>query len=144
MAYAQPFEGAIETMKALVEEGHHLTIVSHRSLRPYAGPSYNLHEAARDWVYKRLRSAGLFLDEGRGHEGSNIYFLETRQAKIAKITEIGCDIFVDDLPEIIFSPDFPSTTVGVLFRPDDKGASEYCKHHISAWHQLHTLLAQVL
>ena len=143
MACAQPFEGAIETMQALTREGHELMIVSHRSLRPYAGPSYNLHEAARDWVYKRLRSTGLFLEEVRGHEASNIYFLETREAKIAKIAEMGCDVFLDDLPEIIFSPDFPTTTVGILFRPGGKGNNEDCEHHISAWHQLRTLLAQV-
>ena len=111
LQHAQPFPQAIETMLALQEQGHELVIVSHRSLRPYAGPAYDLHAAARDWVRERLESQGLFKD---GH----VYFHETREAKIAAIGSLGCDVFLDDLPEVLGDAWFPTKTQGILFDPE--------------------------
>ena len=134
MRYAEPFEGAIETMTQLTTCGHEMVIVSHRSLKPYAGPSYNLHQAARQWIETCLQNHGLFTD-GR------IYFLETREAKIATINYLGCDVFLDDLPEVLDTPSFPIDTLGVLFNPVADETQRVAKRTtISRWHQLPNLL----
>jgi len=134
MRYAQPFEGAIETMQALAAQGHQLVIVSHRSLRPYAGPPHDLHAAARSWVRTRLQSAGLFADEA-------VNFLETREAKVATIAHLGCDVFLDDLPEVLGAPGFPERTAGILFDPAGEAAAQPGQRCIATWTQLPGVVA---
>jgi len=136
MRYAQPFEGAITTMQQLVAEGHELLIISHRSRRPYAGPPHDLHAAARNWVDKRLQSAGLFVE---GNESVN--FLETRQDKVARIAELGCQAFLDDLPEVLGDPGFPASATGILFDPSSVTPTQEGQLSISAWSKLSTVLA---
>jgi hypothetical protein len=144
MAYAQPFQGAIETMQALLEEGHQLMIVSHRSRRPYAGPPHDLHVAASEWISQRLQSAGLFLKDGHDPTGSTtVNFLETRDAKVTRIGELGCEVFVDDLQEVLDDPTFPENTVGVLFAPCCQATHLRVDYCISTWQELPGLIAKL-
>jgi hypothetical protein len=139
MRYADPFDGAISTMQELVADGHQLVIVSHRSLHPYAGPQYNLHAAACNWVAERLQTRGLF----QGVNANNaVNFLETREAKLATITRLGCAAFLDDLPEILDAPEFPVETTGILFDPSGELPDEKRNLRIHAWTQMPTLLVQ--
>ena len=135
MRYAQPFEGAIATMQQLVAEGHELVIISHRSRRPYAGPPHDLHAAARGWVADRLQGSGLF--GGVGDEAC-VHFLETRDQKVEMITQLCCQAFLDDLPEVLSAPGFPAASAGILFDPaGDSGAcDESGPIRISSWVQL--------
>lgn len=136
MCHAQAFSGAIETLQRLKTEGHRLVIVSHRSRHPYAGPCHDLHAAARQWVSARLQPAGLFTDDA-------VHFLETRQEKIATIVRLGCDLFLDDLPEVLSAPDFPARKAGVLFDPTGQQSSPPGCARISAWAQLPDLLSRL-
>ena len=47
---AKPFDGVVETMKKLIDQGHHLYIVSHKTKFPYSGRKYDLHEYAKQWL----------------------------------------------------------------------------------------------
>jgi len=40
------------------------------------------------------------------------------EAKLARIAGQCCDMFIDDLPEVLASPRFPAATRGILFDPD--------------------------
>ncbi len=111
MAYAEPFEQALETMQVLKHMGHSLCIVSHRTLRPYAGPVYDLHAAARAWVDDWLANSGLIANE-------MVHFHETRGQKIAAIRDLGCNAFLDDLPEVLEDENFPSACRAILFCPE--------------------------
>ena len=113
MQYAEVYQGALETMLLLSAEGHELFIISHRSKTPYAGPSYDLHEAARCWVKQRLQSHGLFSKD-------QVYFLESKNEKVRMIGMLGCELFLDDLPEVLEDADFPLSTRGILFAPDSR------------------------
>lgn len=128
MRYAKPFEGAIDAMQQLVVAGHDLMIISHRSSRPYTGPPYDLHEAARDWITENLGSNGLFKGET-----SSINFLETRKEKLACIFDLDCQVFIDDLPEVLQEQDFPATTLGILFDPSAASLSHSMHTRISKW-----------
>jgi hypothetical protein len=141
MRHAQPFSGAIETLQILKDAGHSLVIVSHRSRHPYAGPAYDLHEAAREWVAERLLSVGLFGDD---EAGNAVHFMETRDAKVAAMAQLGCTVFLDDLPEVLDAPGFPSNTARILFDPANEMPRQRGRHHISAWTQLPELLMQLL
>jgi hypothetical protein len=136
MRYAEPFDGAIATMQQLLAEGHELVIISHRSRRPYAGEPHDLHAAARNWVAERLKSTGLFAEAN-----GRMNFLETRQEKVARIAELACQAFLDDLPEVLGDSAFPVSTAGILFDPSGGSATPECHHRISAWPELGEMLA---
>lgn len=136
MRYAHPFDGAVETMQKLVASGIELVIISHRSRRPYAGPPHDLHEAARGWVDKRLKSIGLFNDNN-----SMVNFLETREEKVTCISDLGCHAFIDDLPEVLQAPGFPSQTVGILFDPSGSSQAPSECSVITAWPELLEVLS---
>jgi hypothetical protein len=136
MRYAQAYEGAIETMLELSTLSHELFIVSHRSKKPYAGPPHDLHAAARAWLKETVQSHGLFTND-------QVFFLESRDEKVQMIKELGCDIFLDDLPEVLEATEFPMTTRGILFAPDEPKKKALTKHvTISQWTSLPALIKQ--
>jgi hypothetical protein len=144
MVHALPFEGAIETMQALVKEGHQLSIVSHRSRRPYAGTPHDLHAAAKEWISQHLQTSGLFtVDGSQTARNSMVNFLETRDAKVGRIAELELQLFIDDLPEVLEAENFPKTTVGVLFCPGRDYINQPRFRTITAWHELHNLLTNL-
>jgi hypothetical protein len=121
-------------MQALRANGHEMFIVSHRSKTPYAGPQYDLHAAARAWLKVTIQSQGLFDD-------NQVFFLETRDQKVRMIKELGCELFLDDLPEVLEATEFPESTQGILFAPGEakeKTATHYTT--ISQWTNLPALL----
>jgi hypothetical protein len=140
MRHAEPYKYAIPVMRDIVEAGHQLVIVSHRSRRPYAGPPHDLHAAAVSWVADRLQRFGLF---GDINASTSVYFLETRDAKVATIGKLGCSVFVDDLPEVLEAPGFPDSTAAVLFDPLGEFAKHPSRHMIRTWSQLPALLEEL-
>jgi hypothetical protein len=129
MRYAEPFEGALAAIVALQASGHILFIISHRTLYPYAGPKHNLHEAAQGWVAQRLHSRGLL-------ERSAVHFFEAREQKIAAIGRLGCDIFLDDLHEVLADPLFPPSTEKLWFNPHGGTAAPEGLVPVRTWREL--------
>lgn len=97
---AEPFPGVLDFMRQAVDFGWELCVVSHKTRHPVIGEEWNLHQFASDW----LKCKGFFQD---CLVPSQVYFETTREAKIARIEALGCQIFVDDLPEVFLEPDFP-------------------------------------
>lgn len=94
---ASPTTNVCLVIKKLIHIGFDVNIVSHKSLFPYRGPKYNLHKSAMLWLEKNN-----FFDDGKvGLKKNNVYFNLTKEEKINKINNIGCDYFIDDLPEIL-------------------------------------------
>ncbi len=135
MAYAEPFEQALETMQALKHMGHSLCIVSHRSLRPYAGPAYDLHEAARAWVDEWLANSGHI-------ENEMVHFHETRVQKIAAVGNLGCEAFLDDLPEVLEDEQFPNTCWAILFDPE-RSHTQSKSQRLGHWGEFPDLLSNL-
>ena len=133
MTFADPFAQALEVMQTLKDMGHSLSIVSHRSLRPYAGPAYDLHAAARGWVQERLACTGLVQNE-------SVFFYETREQKIAAVSTMGCEVFLDDLPEVLADAHFPQSCQAILFDPEKSHMqSEHTR--IAHWSELPSLIS---
>lgn len=109
MDLAVPYPGSRAFMKAAAAAGIELFIVSHKTKAPYAGPRYDLHAAAWEW----LEARGILDVIPR----TRVHFELTKEAKLARITAIGCNAFVDDLPEFLAEPAFPAATRPILFDP---------------------------
>jgi hypothetical protein len=113
MSEAEAYPGVIQAMRRLKRAGHTLAIVSHKTKHPYLGKQYDLHAAARDWITQSLHENGEPLIPMQ-----HIFFELTKDQKIARIRDFGCEAFIDDLPEILLSPIFPSEVTRYLFDPE--------------------------
>lgn len=133
MQHAQPFAGCLDTLRGLTAKGHAFCIVSHRSARPYAGPAYDLHDYARQWVASYLLDDGLI-------KADAVFFYETRQEKVAQIAKLDCTLFLDDLPEVFAEPGFPHATQPILFDSEKRAKTD---GHYWVAHDWRTLLSLV-
>lgn len=113
MAEAEAYNGAIDFIRKAKQAGHTLAIMSHKTRYPFMGPQYDLHVAASDWI-----SQNLLCNDEDLIPHSQIFFELTKQEKIARIAEFECDVFIDDLPEILLFEGFPATTKRLLFDPE--------------------------
>ncbi|MBF0391191.1 MAG: haloacid dehalogenase-like hydrolase [Alphaproteobacteria bacterium] len=106
MAEAEAYDGVLDTLAWAREAGLTLFVISHKTRHPFRGPAYDLHAAARGWVERVL--------------GPSIpaFFEPTKDEKLARIAACGCDLFIDDLPEILRAPGFPAATRPILFDPE--------------------------
>ena len=113
MGEALAYPGVIDFLKHANQAGHQLAIVSHKTRFPFLGEQYDLHSAARAWVKSNLYEDGkALIPEDR------VFFELTKTDKMNRARALGCDVFIDDLPEILLSPEFPSPTRRVLFDPE--------------------------
>ncbi|MBF0126780.1 MAG: hypothetical protein HQM02_06165 [Magnetococcales bacterium] len=92
-----------------------LFIVSHKTrfATGDAARRCDLRQAAGAW----MTSQGFFADPGFSLVPKNLHFAATRQEKVAKIKQLHCDCFIDDLPEVFNEPGFPPTTRKLLIDP---------------------------
>ncbi len=106
---AKPYPGAFEAIGRFISRGAAVCIVSHKTRRGHFDPNgVDLWLAAQDWLTANgLNEAGLTLGE--------VHFLETREEKLRRIADLGCDVFIDDLPEVLLHPDFPQGAMPIWF-----------------------------
>lgn len=108
LSQARPFAGALDFLKRFP---HKVVVVSHKTLRPFRGPAHDLHAYARQWLR----------DQGLGDVQA--YFEVTKEEKLARIGELGCTHFLDDLPEILGHRLFPAGVKRLLFDPQGEHES---------------------
>lgn len=113
MGEATPYAGVISFFRFAQARGHQIIIISHKTRHPFLGPRYDLHEAASAWIRSNIRHGDKQLITM-----DSVFFELTKEEKIARITSLGCDYFIDDLPEILDEEGFPDTTIPILFNPD--------------------------
>jgi hypothetical protein len=113
MNEAEAYPGLFEALNILLASGHELFIVSHKTKYPFVGKKYDLHTAASNWISENLQIATQILIKNE-----NIFFELTKEKKIERIAALNCDVFIDDLPEILLADQFPTKTLKVLFDPE--------------------------
>jgi hypothetical protein len=114
MQEAEPFSGVLNFIQKSKESGHQLCIISHKTQFPFLGPKYDLHLSAIEWIQTKLCSKTgepLFLE-------NEYFFKVSKDEKVKQIKDCGCDIYVDDLPEILMNDLFPKSTIKFLFDPE--------------------------
>ncbi|MCB9554711.1 MAG: hypothetical protein H6707_01325 [Deltaproteobacteria bacterium] len=106
---AQPADGAVDFLRHCVERSVRVVLISHKTQHAAADRSLDLRQAALDWL------AEWSLD--RWFTEDNVYFCCTRQQKLRRIADQACDVFIDDLRELLNDGDFPPSTRGIWFCP---------------------------
>ncbi|MDA1192367.1 MAG: hypothetical protein O3A46_11890 [Candidatus Poribacteria bacterium] len=141
MKDAVPFPGVLSCFVQWRELGWDAQIISHRSRYPYEGPPHDLHEVAWGW----LDAHGLLDPKRGGVSRDGIHLAETKREKMARIEETRREYFVDDLPEFLCDPEFPSGVKRVLFDPDGlsdaSGESGEPLMRVRTWERLTDILS---
>lgn len=89
-----------------------LFIVSHKTeFGHFDEKRISLRDASRAW----LREQGFFGEDSPRIPETNVFFETTREEKIERIKALQCTHFIDDLPEVLDHPMFPSDTKRFLF-----------------------------
>lgn len=91
-------------------------IISHKTEYPARGPAVNLQKAAWKWLEDRKFFAPAVFGLTKG----DVFFEVFRGKKLERIASTGCDIFIDDLPEVFNDPTFPKGVLKVMYDPADR------------------------
>lgn len=94
---AEIYEGVKEALKFLLKNNIKIKIISHKTQYPYMGKKVDLRLSAKKWIEKELLNEISCINFSE----ADIFFENTINEKVNKIEELGCDIYVDDLPEIL-------------------------------------------
>lgn len=102
LAFAQPAAGLLDFLKLCAILNIHVCIVSHKtSHTPGEFGARDLRAPAVDWLREYGIAPGFVRVE-------DVHFCSTREEKVQRISAIDCQIFVDDLIEVLDHPDFPT------------------------------------
>jgi hypothetical protein len=113
---AAMFDGVEAFLRRCKQENVPVVIVSHKTEFGHHDPErVNLRQAALEW----MTAQGFFREGGYAIPPENVYFEGTRQEKIARITQLGCSHFIDDLEEVLTDPGFPDEVERILFSEGD-------------------------
>ena len=127
---AVPFPGAREFVARCAREGVATFIVSHKTRFGHFDPArVDLREAARGW----LDAQGVLQTIPAGH----LYFEDDRGHKIARIAELGCTHFIDDLEEVFADPNFPAGVRRILIA---ESGAESCDTLCGDWQDVATAI----
>ena len=137
MMEALPFPGALECLARLAAFGIKILVISHKTRTPYLGPDYDLHGAAWQW----LEENGFFDRARIGLNREDISFELTKQAKLERISRLGCTHFIDDLPEFLSDPSFPASVSRILFDPNHRLTDQDGILRVTSWPEIEQLLA---
>jgi hypothetical protein len=96
-------------------------IVSHKTVLAHHDPlNTNLRDSALAWMNQQ----GFFDKTGFGLDPGQVFFEDTREAKVRRIGALDCRIFIDDLPEVLGHPDMPAACRKILFATQHPGPFE--------------------
>ena len=119
--HAELYEGAAEFLRRCRQGGWPVYIVSHKTVLAHHDPRQtNLRESALAWMKRQ----GFFAKNGCGLAETHVYFEDTREAKVRRIGDLDCQIFVDDLPEVLGHAGMPAACRKILFRTEHSGPFE--------------------
>jgi hypothetical protein len=113
MKHVALYDGLEAALARLGDAGHDLFVVSHKTRTPFAGPAYDLHAHAHEFL-ARYRMIGGRLSRER------VFFEVTKEDKVARAHALACDVFIDDLPEILAMEGFPPGARKILFDPEGR------------------------
>ena len=116
MDLVSPYPGFADFVAAARQAGHDLFIVSHKTKHPILGPQHDMHAAARGFLSDR----GLMGSGETQIASDRVFFELTKDKKVARAKALACEVFIDDLPEILAMNGFPVGMHKVLFDPENQ------------------------
>ncbi len=133
--HAKLFSGVFRFLWRCRQRGWETIVVSHKTEHGhFDSKKILLRDAARKFLY----SCHVF----GSHEEDlldEIKFEPTREQKIQAINDFQCDVFIDDLPEILEHRNFPLSTKRILFDSSNQSKTNRLER-VRSWDDLATML----
>lgn len=118
---AMLFQGVTEFLVACRAHGDTVAIVSHKTELAHHDPlKTDLRVAALNW----MESNRFFDASGLALERRNVFFEGTRDEKVGRIRSLACDVFVDDLAEVLGHAEMPTSCRKILFGKEPQSEFE--------------------
>ena len=133
IAEAEQSKGMYKALMELKQKGNIIKIVSHKTKYPIKGERYDLHKGALEWLSKNK----FFNNNGLNIKRNDIFFESTKELKIERILKERCDVFIDDLPEILNLID--KSIERILYSPKNHHIN-YDFKKMNKWSDLSSLL----
>jgi hypothetical protein len=106
------FAGLGDFLRCARARGDTILVVSHKTEYGHFDPDrVNLRRAAIQW----MKGQGFFAEQGFSLLPGDVYFASTRSEKLSCIGDLACDVFIDDLEEVLADPQFPGSVRRILF-----------------------------
>ncbi len=133
MAAAKLIDGVDAFLRRCRRSGESVFIISHKTAYGHGDPErINLRQASLAW----MASQGFFAEFGYGLRREDIFFEATREEKLARIAALRCDVFIDDLHEVLSAPTFPAGVRRILFA-QTKNGNDLKLVHCRTWAEVH-------
>ena len=133
MSAARLIDGVDTFLRRCRSTGQRVFIISHKTEYGHGDPErINLRQAALAW----MASQGFFADTGYGLTRKSVFFEATREEKLARIAAVHCDVFIDDLDEVLSAPTFPAGVRRILFAQMRNGNASGLVH-CRSWAEIH-------
>lgn len=129
MDLSHPYPGFARFLSICQSRGADTCIISHKTLHPFIGPKYDLHQAALSWLYAQSFP---YLPPP--------FFELTLEEKLRRIEQEKCTLFIDDLPEVLAEKAFPQSVKKILFDPHRLYPCEKEPLYASSWDEIATLI----
>jgi len=130
MQGAALFPGVMEFLQLARQRGHEVVIVSHKTeFGHFDDSQVPLRQAALQW----LRAQSFFEAARGGLRPQQVYFESTRADKAARIADLACTHFIDDLSEVFEEPLFPQSAYKILFQPGGAACSQAGLTVMASW-----------
>lgn len=131
---AEVYKGLLDALEYLSSKNFKIKIISHKTKFPYIGEKINLRNAALKWIKKNILKdhSNIKLDL------LDIHFEDSIEKKIRKIKELNCDVYIDDLPEILNL--LPNSIKKILFLPKINDG-DFSKFYVmNSWEEFSNIL----
>ena len=114
LVYAQPAPGLLEFLRFCGSIDLNVVIISHKTeATPVRFGARDLRAPASEW----LHTQGIVPE----HVSPDwVFFCTNRADKVRTIAELQCDVFVDDLIEVLADADYPVSTSAWWYRLSDE------------------------
>lgn len=131
---AKPYDNFLKVCQDLIFGGHELKIISHKTKYPFLGERVNLREAAMDWLIEKkiVGKTTNKIDEKR------VFFCNTIEQKVQEISKQKCDVFIDDLMDVLDLVD--NSIVKVFFDPAGKNRKSGSLRSMKSWNEIGSFL----
>ncbi|MBF0295823.1 MAG: HAD family hydrolase [Magnetococcales bacterium] len=138
IGHARLRDGVRPFLEQATARGATLFVVSHKTRFATGDPEQicDLRQAAATWLWQQ----GILAPVGSGIPPEHLFFAATRTEKVARITQLRCDLFIDDLPEVFADPGFPPATRRILLDPWGDLAADPAWERCRDWEAISRLL----
>jgi len=125
---ANPFDYACSVLNLLSNiKGFEIFIISHKTKKAVANNKVNLHIAAKNWI----KQNNFFHGKDKKWLKNHIFFETSLLKKINRIKKIKCNVFVDDLPEVLDL--LPNSIIKLLFNHSEDSNKNKKYKVINSW-----------